>query len=237
VPRRLYNRYARFLCQNGFLVITFDYRGMGESQVERSSTSTLRDWGEKDLAGIINYAGGKGAVSVVGHSLGGQLVGIAPNNEQVRALLLIAAGSGYWGWWPFPQKLVMASLWYIVMPALTSMLGYFPGKKLRLSEDLPAGPAKQWASWCRNRAYLLDESGKPDRQFFCRFDGPVLSYSFAGDPYAPEAAVDELLSWFSSARRDSRHIDAPLGHFGFFRNKNLQPLWRETVDWLKTVTV
>ncbi|MDA2928912.1 hypothetical protein MYX84_03015 [Acidobacteria bacterium AH-259-O06] len=32
VKRRYYNSYARFLSENGFTVLTFDYRGIGDSR-------------------------------------------------------------------------------------------------------------------------------------------------------------------------------------------------------------
>ena len=31
------------------------------------------------------------------------------------------------------------------MPAVTALLGYFPGRALRLGDDLPRGVAMQWA--------------------------------------------------------------------------------------------
>jgi len=48
--------------------------------------------------------------------------------------------------------------WFVFVPILTPLLGYFPGKRLRMVGDLPAGVAWQWRRWCTHRDYLLCEA-------------------------------------------------------------------------------
>src|SRR5438477_6895561 len=82
VPRRYYAPFARFLAASGFHVLTYDYRGIGESR--RGPVGEVRarlsDWGEKDFVAALDWAsrevGGTRAL-VVGHSVGGQIVGLA----------------------------------------------------------------------------------------------------------------------------------------------------------------
>ena len=68
---------------------------------------------------------------------------------------------------------------------------------------------------------------------------PILAYSFEDDPYAPSPSVEALLREYPGAAVTHQHIvprainEARIGHFGFFRKRFRETLWRETVAWLK----
>src|SRR4051812_27336044 len=83
VKRSFYSRYARFLSSYGLCVITFDYRGIGNSRPATLSgfPASMRDWGAKDLAGTITWVRERGCTELlcVGHSAGGQVFGLAQN--------------------------------------------------------------------------------------------------------------------------------------------------------------
>ena len=101
VPRRFYAPFARFLAAAGLHVLTYDYRGISGSRHEPVGKlrARLRDWGEKDFAATLAWAEselGDAAPRVVGHSVGGQIVGLAPNNARVERMLLVGAQSGDW---------------------------------------------------------------------------------------------------------------------------------------------
>jgi predicted alpha/beta hydrolase len=242
VKRSFYSRYARFLSSYGLCVITFDYRGVGSSRPAKLTgfPARMRDWGAKDLAGTIAWVRERGCTELlcVGHSAGSQVFGLAHNNTNVDALLTIAAQSGYWGWWPRPRRYQMAALWYLLVPASTRALGYFPGKRLKLSEDLPAGVALEWARWCRHPAYIVDDRGRPDREHFRAFRNPICSIAFEDDTYAPSDAVTSLLNCYSSAPKEDVRIQprdcgvTSIGHFGFFRDNLKGSLWVRTANWL-----
>jgi len=244
VKRRYYDKYARFLADSGLATVTFDYRGIGDSRPRslRGFEASLSDWAEKDVAGVIDWIIAQRAARrllVVGHSIGGQLIGLAPNNDRVDALLAVAAQSGYWGWWSGSRKLFMWSLWHVLMPGLTPVFSYFPSKKLGLSEDLPAGVARQWARWGRHPDYIVDDDGKPLRDGFRRFTGPIRSYSFTDDIHAPRAAVESMIRCYERASKEWRHLSPPelgldaIGHFGFFREPLRATLWKESVEWFR----
>jgi predicted alpha/beta hydrolase len=243
VKRAFYKKFATYLCDQGFSVLSFDYRGIGDSRPKSlfRFKATMSDWGEKDVAGMIDWIATEHAhekLMVVGHSVGAQLVGIAPNNEKIAAMLSIAGQSGYWGLWSSPRKYLMAALWYLVVPSITPAITYFPARRLGLGEDLPGGVILEWARWCRNPNYIVDDAGKPKREHFETFKAPILYYSFADDIYAPQAAVEHLMSFYTSAAKSGRHILPSelglrsIGHFGFFREKMKPLLWAEASAWL-----
>lgn len=243
VLQRLYRRFAAFLAAQGFAVLTYDYRGIGASRPKslRGFQASARDWGEKDMAGVIDWVAAElkpARQLAVAHSIGGQLLGHVDTGRRVQAALLVAAQSGYYRLWPWRGRLRMNPMVHIFMPAAAHLFGRFPSRLFGLGEDLPKGVALEWARWCRNPHYMVDERGKPLRGH-AKFTAPILAMSFTDDSFAPDRAVAELLSWYGSPRIERRHIrpaDAGLpaiGHFGFFRLDPDTPLWRESADWLK----
>ena len=79
IPRQFYGAFARHLAERGFAVLTYDYRGIGESEAPRSAT--MEEWGAVDQASMIDHLvrlRPGDAVGLVGHSLGGQVLGGIP---------------------------------------------------------------------------------------------------------------------------------------------------------------
>jgi predicted alpha/beta hydrolase len=239
VRRGYYAPFAAFLARRGHDVVTFDYRGIGGSR-DAAARPKMHDWGEQDLAGVVEHAGwtfGRrdGTVDVVGHSVGGQIVGLLPEPERVERFVAVAAQSGDYRLWPLPSRLAMAALWYGVVPGVTRAVGYLPGA-LGIGEDLPPGVALEWAAWCRTPGYLVGGEGTARRAGFARLRARVLAFGFHDDPYAPSAAVDALLALYQNAtveRRDVRRAAlGPVGHFGFFRDRFRRSLWEDAARFL-----
>jgi predicted alpha/beta hydrolase len=100
VLARYYHRHAKFLAEHGFEVITYDYRGIGESRPEDLRRCGFRwsEWGTKDFAAVLDVADGMAAgrpIMVVGHSIGGFLPGLAPGFDRCSALLSVAGQYAY----------------------------------------------------------------------------------------------------------------------------------------------
>ena len=236
VLRGYYAPFAAWLSTRGFAVVTFDYRGMGDSR-SAAYAPTMREWGEQDLASVVSWAAtalGDGThVAIVGHSVGGQLVGLLPEPRRVSALVTVGSQSGDFRLWPLPTRLAMAVIWYGVVPGVTHAVGYLPGS-LGIGEDLPAGVALEWARWCRTPGYLVGGGGGARREGFAKLAAPILAYGFDDDVYAPRAAIDALLELFVGApiqRRQLHRSDGRFGHFGFFRERHRR-LWREAGAFL-----
>ena len=244
VRRTFYDRFARYLADDGFTVVTYDYRGIGDSRPARlrGFRAHVRDWGEKDLAGMLDWIDARfrdRPLVVIGHSLGGQMPGLAANCGRISAMLGVAAQTGWWGHWPRPHRYALAFLWYVAMPLSAKVLGYFPAKRLGFGEDLPGDIARDWARWCRSPHYMIDESGAPLRPHFDAFEGPLLALSFADDRLAPPEAVSALAAYYSRASICREHIHPhalgllSLGHFGFFRDPARPVLWQRAAAWLR----
>ncbi|MCE9670960.1 alpha/beta fold hydrolase [Myxococcus stipitatus] len=238
--QRYYARFAAFLARRGFPTITYDYRGIGGSRPEKLEgfAARMEDWGSQDLAGAIATVRERfprRRLLLIGHSVGGQLLGLAPNANEVSAMLHVAAGSGYYKL--FPQRLRMALNWRVIAPTLIRAFGKLPGWA-GTAEDLPAGVAEQWARWCLSPQYLMSEGGETRREAYASLYLPLRAYSFSDDPIASKAAVSHLLDFYADALVEHRHVTPrqvggqPIGHFGFFRETFRQTLWEDAVEWL-----
>ena len=236
VRRRLYEGYARYLAESGWGVLTWDWRGTGDSRPRslRGFPATMRGWAERDLEGVLRWARARfpaAPLAVVGHSFGGQAIGLAPSARDVAAVVTVAAQSGYWGHWPPPRRYLYARPLARLAAAPDPRLRLLPGPAAADRRGPAAGVALEWARWCRRPEYLGDWRGH------AAFTAPILALSFADDPYAPRAAVEALHARYGKG--DFRHRHLPprdvgverIGHFGFFR-PGIEPLWRETADWL-----
>ncbi len=85
VHSRYYHRFATFLYQNGLQVVCYDYRGIGNFRPPRLRhfSANWLDWGSQDFEGILQFSRNhfSGSICVVGHSVSGFLIGMAPSNK------------------------------------------------------------------------------------------------------------------------------------------------------------
>jgi len=177
-------------------------------------------------------------IRYVGHSFGGQALGLLPNNGEISRALLIAAQAGYWKLMASPERYrVYLMLNYVGAP-LIRLLGYAPGWS-GLGEDLPKGVFQQWVGWVMSERYLFDDPALKALPNFSRFEGAMCALCFSDDPWATKPAVELLCSGFTSASPEiltAAPADvgaAKIGHFGFFRPEHRDTLWRGAAEWIE----
>ena len=242
VPRQFYGKFASYLSENGFTVLTFDYRGIGGSRPKslRGFPAKMRDWASLDLAAAIDFAANEARnrpLLLVGHSFGGQALGLVPNNQKISRALLIAAQIGYWRLFPTPENYRVYVRLRFIGPALARLFGYLPGW-LGVGEDLPKGVFLEWAGWCMEPRYLFDDATLTARENFPRYIGALRAVGLADDKWAPPKAIELLLAGYTGAKPEHLTI-APgdvgatkIGHFGFFRAEHGETLWQQAAAWL-----
>ncbi|MES2070971.1 MAG: alpha/beta fold hydrolase [Pseudomonadota bacterium] len=250
VRQNFYVPFAEFLAANGVAVLSFDYRGMGDSRPQKFRSSlrgfkaTVLDWAELDYNTALQAAKAwqPGVpLQVIGHSLGGQLPGLLPDNHLIDGLITIAAGSGYWRDNAPQLKRFVWFMWYFAVPLYTRLWGYFPGKKMRKVGDLPKGVIYQWSQWCRSPHYVVDAQGTPIRAGYEKIRAPILSLSFTDDEMMSRRSIDSLHDFYKNAPMERRYISPQqigakhIGHFGFFRPQFRATLWQQALDWLQAV--
>jgi alpha-beta hydrolase superfamily lysophospholipase len=128
---RYYARFASFLHRHGFDVVTYDYRGIGESRPSslRGFHAGWIDWGRHDFEAVLRHTAAEfpgQPVQVVAHSVGGVLIGLAPSNHLVSRVFSMGAQFAYWRDYAQHRRGGMLCVWPGVMPALTARVGCVP---------------------------------------------------------------------------------------------------------------
>jgi predicted alpha/beta hydrolase len=251
-PRKIYRGFAGYLARRGFAVLTYDYRGIGGSRQKSIEgynrpkslagfKATMSDWAALDAAAAVIWMRERYRalpLSFVGHSFGGQVFGLLPNNTEVSRALLIASQAAYWRLMSSPERYrVFAALNFVLTP-LTLLLGYAPGR-IGLGEDLPKGVFQQWVGWVMSPRYMFTDPALPGLSNFEKYRGAMRAIYLSDDPWATRPAVELLCSGFSAIAPDIVEV-APadvgarkIGHFGFFRPEHRDTLWRGAAEWLE----
>jgi predicted alpha/beta hydrolase len=248
VLARYYHYFARFLTTQGFAVLTYDYRGIGASRPERLRRSGIRwrDWGELDFDAALRWARERdpdGLLVVVGHSIGGFLLGFAPNANRVDRILTVGAQYAYWRDYAAAHRFRLLVKWHLVMPLLTAVLGYFPGRRLGWLEDLPAGVANEWS----RRGARMEASYPPAERDailarFAAVRAPILAIGVADDEYGTPAAIGRALAYYRGSDRlqvalTPADLGFPaIGHFDLFHTRHSEGFWRAACAWLRDGT-
>ncbi|WP_339847798.1 alpha/beta fold hydrolase [uncultured Halopseudomonas sp.] len=242
-----YAGFAVFLSSQGFDCLTFDYRGSGCSLSESEAYDIrLEDWGKQDIEAVIRFAAGRSRnvsenhpVYLIGHSIGGQLLGLARSSRTLSGIVHVAVSAPYWRRWPYPLNARMLAVSRIVLPVFSAFRDRFPSRRLGLGGmDIPASAVRQWARWMRCRDYLFDPRFGLDLSGYKALEQPLLSIGFSDDVMAPFTNIEHILTKFPNARVTRRHVDVStlqpraVGHAGFFKPRFEESLWRETFEWL-----
>jgi predicted alpha/beta hydrolase len=238
VPREYYEPFARYLASHGYEALIYDYRGVGGSALSHASDddATMTDWFKQDApAAVRTLRHGSPNVPffAIGHSFGGQIVAALDGVPQPDAVVTMGAQRGYWAAFAPAARPRMWLNWFVLLPALTSTLGYLPAKA-GLGVDMPAGVVREWAAWCKRPDYYL--SAHPElRDRLASFRGRLLALSTTDDSFAPRANVEWLIAQHRSAAVEHVRFtpkDAgatSFGHFGFFRTRHAAAVWPEIV--------
>ncbi len=236
VVQGYYKHFATWMAGLGYHVTTFDYCGIGASRTGslRNETATATSWAENNLTAVIEhvYATYRPRKIIgLGHSIGGQFFGLCKAQDKLDALVLIASQHGHYRNWDQPYRRRVAFKWLILIPVLTRLFGYFPGKRLGVMEDLPPGMVREWVKWGRSPDYLFDHVPNATARF-ANLHVPLLCWSFSDDhDLAPERATTALLKHYTNCHVIHEHIHPhdlgveAIGHFGCFRKGGKQKLW------------
>lgn len=241
VLQKYYSHFAKFCASKGMVVYTFDYSGIGKSistitELKKYS-GNLKNWGQHDQAAIIALAKKENLntkLTLVAHSIGGQLLGFNPNHHLIDKVIMVASQSGYWKHFKGYHRLKMWLFWYFLIPFFTSIFGYFPAKKLGLFENLPREVVYEWATWGKQKEYFMHF--RNNEYFFDQIKLPMVFWSFSKDAYAPKQTVDWLSQQFKNAQLSRMHYSPEKqkqpGHFGFFKPAFKEALWEQNLNWI-----
>lgn len=242
-PRSFYFDFADWLASKKNYVVTFDYRGIGDSRGPNPGDVQIDDWVHFDIATMLEWLQANRSAEklyVFGHSMGGQIMGLLGDRYPLDAMATFSAQSGYWRIQAPGERLRLLLASYIIFPGLVYSFGYLPWSKMFGGEDIPKRIALQWSRWCRNPDYFLGDSSVKGRQNFAQFDAPVVAYSFDDDSWGWKQSVDWMMNRYRQSDVERVHMKPEdvgvdsIGHFGFFRKKMIDA-WEGLLQKIRTV--
>lgn len=242
-PRRFYADLARYLAEQGAIVLTYDYRGMGDSRGPDPEWFDIDypDWGRYDMPAALDAlrAHARGLpIMHVGHSVGGHFLGLMSNHDQIERHAFVSVGTGYMGghhksYWPAEMF-----FWWGLGVYNLARHGYIRPGGGWTGEPLPPKLFRTWRRWCHKSAYFRsDLDGLMAPQHYDAVTAPIRSWIFDDDPIATARTAPSLLGCYPNAPSEIVYRSAAdyglrrIGHEGAMR-KGREALWAEIWDWL-----
>ncbi len=243
IKRHFYNSFASFLSRNGYAVLTFDNRGIGESRGNsiNGSHASLVNWGKLDMTAVFETLKNefpKVSHHLIGHSAGGQLVGLMKNATDLKSIFNYACSSGSLKHTKYPFKIKSLFFLNFFIPINNLLFGQTNSQWVGMGEPLPKLVASQWRSWCNSNGYVAEEFGKTiNNHLYDKLTLPSLWVHAIDDEIANIENVKDMIRIFSQSKAKIKTLDPKefgykeLGHMKFFSSKR-QKTWGITLDWL-----
>ena len=247
IKRQFYHNFAAYLAASGFGVLTFDNEGIGESLSSdlTKCDASLISWGRHDMPAVLDALQDEFADAtyhLIGHSAGGQLIGLMPNYKALTSVFNVACSSGQIKNMDMPYKLKAMGFMDVFIPLTNLTLGYTPADKIGMGEPLPRGVARQWREWCNGAGYIKTAFGKSiHTHFYDEIDILALWLGFSDDEIANSKNIDDMIRVFSKMPVEKRFFEPEefglnsIGHMRYFSSKTnakAPQLWQMAVDWL-----
>ena len=253
VPRKIYRGFAGYLARRGCAVLTYDYRGTGDSRQKAlvgynqpkslvGFKASMSDWAALDVTAAVAWMRERYntlPLNYVGHSFGGQALGLLPNNSEVSRALLIAAQAGYWKLMASPERYRVYAMLNFVGTPLTRLLGYAPGWS-----GLGRGSAQGRVSAMGRLGHERALSVRRSQRFTALTNFAQLSRARCARcafPTTPGRRGRRSNCCARDLPRSTPEIltitpadagVAKIGHFGFFRPEHRDTLWRGAAEWM-----
>ena len=241
VPKEFYLGLASYFASQNYACLLFDYRGICSSKPPeglKGCDYELIDWGKQDIAAGIDYLRSKFPklpLFGIGHSVGGQLIGLAPNINEFKGFLAIAVSGGYSGAMPWKYRIQSFFFFHVVRPMTHFLYGYTKVKFLGIMQDMPKRVTNKWKQWCSEPNYVFNPKNFleiKDFEQYCQLDFPIHVFSTEDDNIATSLNVSNLWKHIESSRGIEMQLLKPknykikaIGHFGFFSRKTKDLFW------------
>ena len=239
-PRRFYRHAAAHLAQKGAMVLTFDYRGIGDSVNEPLKRSTIDypDWAiDMDAAvEVLHDRAPDLPLYHLAHSVGGHFIGLMKNHAMIEKHAFVSVGTGYFGGHHFGHRFLSMYFWWGLGQFSLLRNGYMKPMGGWSGEPLPPQVFKTWRRWSHRRSYF-----RPDLLPSGHYEAvtaPISSWVFDDDPIATPRSAQDILDCYPNSPREMRLRTASdyglkkVGHVGAFLSGRA-PIWDDVWQWLK----
>ena len=243
VKQQMYFAFAQYMCDHGFTVLTYDYRGIGLSKPKRLKgfEASMRMWGTHDYKSLTTYIQNHYphyTYYCLGHSVGALILGMNADSIIFEKFVFIATQNTYLNHLNWQTQVLGYFAFGILQPVSSKILGYFPAQYLGLGESLPKGSASDWRKLVLNKKStnrLLEEV----EDFSKSLNQNTLMIRLEDDLWVTEKGVKHLFKdTYSNIKVQHRLIlvseseVGKIGHIDYFRSFNSK-LWSIILQYLE----
>ena len=198
---------------------------------------TMKQWATQDFVcaaqWLANHAPESPMVGL-GHSFGGQALGLSGISSLFERYCGVAAMSGYWHNTGEPWGVLLKT--QLVGVPISHVLGALPGW-IGMGETMPGTIFRQWAKWVRYPNYFFDDPSISETAHFADVTLPLLFIGIEDDAWGTRAAVDGLFRHYTKAQRHEFWLkpdeeSGAIGHLGLFRQRHRANHWPVLRDFL-----
>lgn len=242
-PQRFYASFANYLSSIGLTAITYDYRGTGRSgQPKQNRHIRMRDWLDVDIPAVTAWARDTYPDLphlAVGHSLGGHGLSLGGGGNELAGFAMVASHAGVTDRIPDRmERLRVRLVLEVLAPTLGRLLGYIPGQRLGLGEDMPLAAMNEWRGWTRQPRYFFDDPTMDAAHRMSAVRTHVRAIGLSDDAWATPEQMHVFIEHLTNAQVEfAVHEPAEagaetIGHHGYFRERVSAELWPALGDWL-----
>lgn len=245
--KEVYLSFLTYLANNNYICCLWDYRGIGSSSTGNLGKCdfTFSDYGTKDMPVIKTFLTTKFPdlpFVIVAHSAGGQQVGFMNDFNNIKGIINFAVSSGYYPNMPFKYRMKAYFYFYIFSPISVLFTGFVKAKQFKLMENLPKNVVYEWRDWLEKENYFFDEKfyGKTvPKGDFKNFKFPIHVYWTTDDSISNQKNTEAFWQHIKSEKEISFTKLVPeefgfkkIDHFGFFKRRMKDQLWKNVVKKL-----
>lgn len=243
VKKQIYFSFAKYLAENNFTVLTYDYRGIGASKPSemRGFNASMRVWGTIDFKTLTNYIQQEYphyTKFCLGHSVGALILGMNNYSKNFEKFIFVGTQDAYLRNLTFTVAGTALLGFGIALPLLSNVLGYFPAHRFGLGESLPKGVAFDWQTLILHKKSTGKLYEKIGKNISKELSQETFIIHAEDDTWVTRKGMRNLLeNVYPKLQTTFREIkvsesdSGKIGHVNFFRSYN-QKLWKIVLDEL-----
>ena len=241
VKQQVYFSFAKYLAAQGFTVITYDYRGIGESKPRKMKgfEASMRIWGTRDfktITGFIKENYPDYTKFCLGHSVGALILGMNEDSVIFKKFIFVATQDAYIGHLSWRVAVTAALGFGIAVPVTVILKGYFPAHRFGLGESLPKGSAYDWRTLILNKKSTGRLYEKIEKDHSKDLNQEAFIIHAEDDSWVTMKGMESLMNnSYPNMKKNYREIkvsefpEKKVGHINFFRSYN-RVLWKIILD-------
>ena len=243
--KEFYLKLANYLTEQNYIVVLFDYRGVGESKPKslKGFEMSIADWGIHDANSVTTWIKNEYPhlkIHLLAHSMGGQIYGLMDGWDIFDKVIMLTTSSGNFNKFaPKTYKWKVKLPAKILFPLLNKIFGYVPGK-FGVGEDWPKGVAQDWIKNSNENGLMPNYlHRKVSQSYYQNIDKNITAWYFLDDPMSTPETIKELALSYPKAILNIKTIHPSevglekIGHFGLFKNKAENRLWPMLIEEIK----